>query len=115
MERDRRWARVRELMRHEKIAVIFIAPNTGLWDHFQANVRYLTGIGGNCCQAAAVFPLEGSVTAITSPDVHQDYWLARQDWITDIRMIGSGWGYAGTSIERLRELGVESGRIGITG
>lgn len=114
-ERDRRWARVRDLMRQERLDAIFVPPNTGLWDQFQANVRYLTGIGANCAQAAAVFPLEGEVTAVTSPDVDQRYWLARQDWVKDIRAISSGWGYAGTSIERLRELGLESGRIGITG
>lgn len=114
-ERDSRWARARHLMRRDEIDAIFVPPNTGLFDHFQANVRYLTGIGGNCCQAAAIFPLEGEVTAITSPDVHKDYWLARQDWVTDIRSIGTGWGYADRSIERLRELGLSKGRIGITG
>lgn len=114
-ERDRRWGRVRAAMRREGIGALFVPPNTGLWDHFQANVRYLTGIGGNCCQAAAVFPLEGAVTAITSPDVHKDFWLARQDWVTDIRNIGVGWGYTERSIERLRELGLERGRIGVTG
>lgn len=114
-ERERRWDRLRAAMRAEGIDAIFVPPNTGLWDQFQANVRYLTGIGGNCCQAAAVFPLEGEVTAITSPDVHRDFWIARQDWVTDIRNIGMGWGYTGRSIERLRELGLEKGRIGVTG
>lgn len=114
-EREHRWGRVRTAMRRESVDAIFVPPNTGLWDQFQANVRYLTGIGGNCCQAAAVFPLEGEVTAITSPDVHKDFWLARQDWIADLRNIGTGWGYTERSIERLRELGLERGRIGVTG
>lgn len=114
-ERERRWSRVREAMRREGIDVIFVPPNTGLWDQFQANVRYLTGIGGNCCQAAAVFPLEGEVVAITSPDVHRSYWLARQDWVTDLRNIGTGWGYTDKAIESIRQLGLEKGRIGITG
>ncbi|SOE06309.1 Xaa-Pro aminopeptidase [Variovorax sp. YR752] len=115
VERERRWGRVRDAMRREGVDAIFVPPNTGLWDQFQANVRYLTGIGGNCCQAAAVFPLEGEVTAVTSPDVHKDFWLARQDWVSDIRNIGFGWGYTDRSIERLRELGLEKGRIGVTG
>jgi len=114
-ERDRRWARVRQFMRRDGIDVIFVPPNTGLWDQFQANIRYLTGIGGNCCQAAAIFPLEGTVTAITSPDVHKDFWLARQDWVTDVRPINTGWGYSELSSERIRELGLEKSRIGITG
>lgn len=114
-ERDRRWNRVREFMRRENIDVLFVPPNTGLWDHFQANVRYLTGIGGNCCQAAAVFPLEGEVTAITSPDVSVEFWRQRQDWVTDIRPVTTGWGYTEKSVERLRELGMENARIGVTG
>lgn len=114
-ERDRRWARVRDFMLREGIDVVFVPPNSGKWDHFQANARYLTGIGGNCCLIAAIFPQEGTVTAITSPDVHRDFWLARQDWVTDIRPIDTGWGYASKCIERIRELGLDKGRIGITG
>ena len=102
-------------MRREGMDVIFVPPNNGQWDQFQANARYLTGIGGNCSLVSAIFPLEGTVTAITSPDVHLDYWLQRQDWVTDIRMIGGGWGYAEKSIERLRELGLDKARIGISG
>ena len=114
-ERDRRWARVREQMRQDKLDVILVPPNTGLWDQFQANVRYLTCIGGNCAQAAAIFPLDGEVTAVTSPDVDVSYWKARQDWVEDIRPVASGWGFAESSVDRLRELGVDKGRIGITG
>lgn len=114
-ERHRRWARVRALMREERLDAIFVPPNTGLWDHFQANVRYLTGIGGNCAQVAAVFPLEGEVTAISNPDVDARYWRVRQDWVSDVRPITTAWGYAGAAIERLKELGLATGRIGITG
>ncbi len=114
-ERDRRWRRTRDAMREAGIDVIFVPPNTGLWDHFQANVRYLTGIGGNCAQAAAIFPVEGEVTAVTNPDVDIRFWLARQDWVSDIRMIGTAWGYAGSAIERMRELGLDRARVGITG
>src|SRR5262250_162002 len=63
-ERDRRWRLVRQLMAEEGLDVIVTAVNTGHWDHFQANTRYLTGVGGNCGEASAVFPLEGEVTAI---------------------------------------------------
>lgn len=114
-ERERRWTRVRDLMRESKLDVIFVPPNTGLWDQFQANVRYLTGIGGNCAQAAAIFPLDGTVTAVTSPDVDVRYWRERQDWVDDIRPVASGWGFAEASIARMRELGLDEARIGITG
>lgn len=114
-ERDRRWARVRAMMREAQLDAIFVPPNTGFWDQFQANVRYLTGIGGNCAQIAAIFPLEGDVTAVTNPDMDVRYWQARQDWVDDIRPVTAGWGYVGGAIERLRELGLERARIGVTG
>ncbi|HWK63253.1 MAG TPA: M24 family metallopeptidase [Eoetvoesiella sp.] len=113
-ERGRRWARVRELMRRDGLDAIFAPPNTGMFDMFQANVRYLTGLGGNHCMVAAVFPVGGEVTAITSPDVPKKTWLARQDWVSDIRQITSGWGFTDTVIDRLKEI---SGlrRLGVTG
>lgn len=114
-ERDHRWRRVRASMREERLDAIFVPPNTGLYDQFQANVRYLTGIGGNCFQAAAVFPLDGEVTAITSPNMDVRYWRERQDWVDDIRPVTVGWGYGGTAIERLRELNLDGARIGVTG
>jgi Xaa-Pro dipeptidase len=114
-ERDRRWDRVRRFMDIEAIDAIFVAPNTGLFDQFQANARYLTGLGGNNCQVGAIFPRTGEVTAISSPDVDRSIWLERQDWVTDIRTIGSGWGYTQYVIERLKELGLTRGRLGLSG
>lgn len=113
-ERARRWARVRSLMTREGIDAIFAPPHTGLFDMFQANVRYLTGLGGNHCMVAAVFPREGAVTAISSPDVHKQIWLQRQDWVDDIRSISTGWGFTGEVIARLKELGGIR-RLGVTG
>ena len=116
-ERDRRWARVRELMSAENIDAIFVPPNTGHWDTFQASGRYLTTLGGNNAQVATIFPMNGDVTAISSPDINPRIWLARQDWVTDIRSAGSGggWGYTDHVIARVKELGLERGRIGISG
>ncbi len=114
-ERDRRWSRVRQLMGPAAIDAIFVAPNTGMFDTFQANARYLTGLGGNCCQVGAVFPRSGDVTAISAPDVDISIWLERQDWVTDIRTIGDGWGYVPQTVDRLKELGLTRGRIGISG
>lgn len=113
-ERSRRWTKVRELMARDDIDAIFAPPNTGLFDMFQANVRYLTGLGGNHALMAAVFPKEGEVTAISTPDVHKSIWLKRQDWVTDIRNISGGWGFSGAVVERLKELGGIK-RLGVTG
>src|SRR4029450_4858248 len=62
-ERDRRWSRVRELMRFEGLDAIIGFPNQSHWDQFQADVRYLTHIGGHQTEVAVVFPLSGDVTA----------------------------------------------------
>lgn len=113
-ERDRRWSNVRALMAREDIDALFVPPNTGMFDTFQANVRYLTGIGGNHAMAAAIFPREGDVTAVSSPDIDRSLWLDRQDWVSDVRGISSGWGYAGEAIARLKEIGGVR-RLGVTG
>ncbi|MGI9147902.1 MAG: M24 family metallopeptidase, partial [Chloroflexota bacterium] len=114
-ERDRRWARVRELMRRDGVDVIVGFPNSHMFDSFQASNRYLTGIGGNCASVGVVFPQTGQVTAIVSPDQAPEYLRAVQDWVADIRNIAPGWAYAPPFLERLRELEAENARIGIIG
>ena len=78
-ECERRWKHVRSLMARDDLDAIFVPPNTGLFDMFQANARYLTGLGGNHCMVATVFPRVGEVTAISSPDVDKQIWLQRQN------------------------------------
>src|SRR5258706_16435764 len=58
-ERDRRWRLVRKLMAEDGLDAIVTAVNTGHRDHFQANTRYLTGVGGNFGQPAAVLSVAG--------------------------------------------------------
>jgi Xaa-Pro dipeptidase len=102
-------------MRRDGIDVIVGFPNSHMFDSFQASTRYLTGIGGNCASVGVVFPQAGEVTAIVSPDQAPDYVRAVQDWVTDIRPISPGWAYAPPYLERLRELGASSCRIGVIG
>ncbi|HEV8021023.1 MAG TPA: M24 family metallopeptidase [Candidatus Lustribacter sp.] len=112
-ERDRRWKAVRQLMREEHLDVIVVPNNTGHSTDFQANARWLTHVGGGGdADIAAVFPLEGDVTAIGNhpavtfgPDV--------QSWTQDLRNARRDMSQG--AVERLKELGVERGRIGITG
>lgn len=112
-EREHRWGRVRGLMDRDGIDVLVAPPNTGHWDHFQANVRYLTGLGGNCVEAAAVFPRDGEVSGIVVSVPPLDVHLGSQDWVSDIRDCGRFFGRG--IAERLRELGAERLRIGIAG
>jgi Xaa-Pro aminopeptidase len=111
-ERDRRWRAVRELMRRDRLDVIVTPQNTGHSMDYQANTRYLTHVGGGGdSDIAAVFPLEGEVTAIATSAAPR--WPTVQDWTKDVREARRNYGPV--IVQRLKELGVERGRIGITG
>ena len=110
-ERDRRWRAVRELMRQHNLDVIVTPQNSGHSADYQANTRYLTHCGGGEPDLAAVFPLAGEVTAIATSAAPR--WPTVQDWVTDVREARRNYGRV--IVERLRELKVERGRIGITG
>src|ERR1700677_783109 len=112
-ERDRRWARVRDLMAGDALDVIVAPPHTGHHDHFSAYSRYLTGLGGYSVEVGAVFPLDGDPSAIVVPDVSAGKWREQQDWIGDIRTSGRAFGDG--LIERLKELGLKRPRIGLAG
>jgi Xaa-Pro aminopeptidase len=88
-------------------------PNSSHWDQFQADVRYLTQIGGNTTEAAVVFPAEGEVTAVVRGDNEVAWWGLQQDWVADIRP--SRRYFSVPLVNRLRELGLEQGRVGIIG
>lgn len=110
-ERDQRWARVREAMRAEDLAVLVTPPNTGFREELQAATMYLTTIGGNAFPASAVFPLDGEVTAVVGPVPSVGFWQSWQKWVTDVR--GTSWNIPPVVIARLKELGVEGKRIGL--
>jgi len=110
-ERDRRWKAVRELMRQQNIDVIVAPQNSGHSADYQADTRYLTHCGGGEPDVAAVFPLDGEVTAIATSAAPR--WPTVQDWTQDVREARRNYGRA--IVDRLKELNVERGRIGITG
>ncbi len=111
-ERDRRWAAVRAKMAEANLDVIVCPNNTGHSTDFQANCRYLSHVGGGGdADIAVVFPLEGEVTAIATSAAPR--WPTVQEWTTDVREARRNYGRV--AVERLKELGVEHGRIGITG
>ena len=110
-ERDRRWKAVRELMRQQNIDVIVTPQNSGHSADYQADTRYLTHCGGGEPDVAAVFPLAGEVTAIATSAAPR--WPTVQDWTMEVREARRNYGRA--IVDRLKELNVERGRIGITG
>ena len=112
IERDRRWKAVRAKMAEQNIDVIVTPQNTGHSMDFQANTRYLTHCGGGGdADIAAVFPLNGAVTAIAT--TANPRWTTTQEWTTDVREARREYGRI--IVERLKELDVERSRIGIAG
>lgn len=111
-ERDARWARVRAMMAREGFDVIVAPNNTGHSTDFQADARYLSHCGGGGdTDIACIFPLRGDVT-VAAKDA-EARWSTTQDWVTDIR--DTNREYGAVIRERLHELSVDHGRIGISG
>ena len=107
-ERDRRWGRVRELMREAGCECI-VAP--GMRDpEEQATARYLSQIGGIGVHAWVVFPLNGEVTGVVESERNRDFVAKAQGWITDLRV-----GEPSEAVPaRIKELELDAGRIGLT-
>lgn len=112
-ERQRRWGKVRELMQRAGLDAIIGFPNQSHWDQFQADIRYLTHIGGHQTEVAVVFPQTGEVTAFVRGSNEVEWWKIAQDWVRDLRQTRRTWGEP--VIERMKELGLERGRIGVSG
>jgi Xaa-Pro aminopeptidase len=112
-ERDRRWARVQQLMRREKLDALIGFPNQSHWDQFQADIRYLTHIGGHQTEVAVVFPQSGAVTAFVRGSNEIEWWQVAQDWVSDIRPSRREW--SPPLIARMKELKLDHSRIGVSG
>jgi Xaa-Pro dipeptidase len=113
-ERDQRWRKVREAMEEKGIDCIVTSPTTAKWGDYQGDTRYLSHIGDGNCEAMVVFPKRGDVTAFVrgaGPDV--EWELKAQNWVTDVRGAGRMWGHAAAN--RIKELGLERGTIGVCG
>ncbi len=112
-ERERRWGRVRDLMRQKKLDAIIGFPNQSHWDQFQADIRYLTHIGGHQTEVAVVFPQSGEPTAFVRGGNEIEWWSIAQDWLKDIRASRREW--SPPLIARMKELRLENARIGVSG
>lgn len=110
-ERDRRYKNVRAEMASRGIDVLILPANTGRWEQLQADSRYLSSIGGFATEVFTVFPLEGEVTAFIFN--RAAWWKQAQTWVSDVRDGRNRWGQ--NAIERIQELGLEKGTIGIAG
>ena len=110
-ERDRRYKKVRTEMARRDIDCLLLPANTGRWEQLQADSRYLSSIGGFATEVFTVFPLEGEVTAYIFN--RAGWWKQAQNWVQDVRDGRNRWGE--NAIERIKELGLGQGTIGIAG
>jgi len=110
-ERDRRYKIVRDEMANRDIDVLILPANTGRWEQLQGDSRYLTTIGGFATEVFTVFPREGEVTAYIFN--RAAWWQRAQQWVSDVRDGRNRWGQ--NAIERITELGLQKGTIGISG
>jgi len=110
-ERDRRYQKVRTEMKRQGIDCLVLPANTGRWEQLQGDSRYLTTIGGFATEVFTVFPREGDVTAYIFN--RAAWWKQAQRWVGDVRDGRNRWGE--NAIERINELGLQKGTIGISG
>jgi Xaa-Pro dipeptidase len=110
-ERDRRYHAVRAAMAAEQLDVLILPASTSRWEQTMADSRYLTTIGGFGTEALTVFPRAGEVTTYVFN--RSDFWLHAQGWVTDVRDGRNLW--LKNIEERLGELKLHAGRIGIAG
>jgi Xaa-Pro aminopeptidase len=110
-ERDRRYAAVRAAMAADKLDVLICPASTARWEQTMADSRYLTTIGGFGTETLTIFPRAGEVTAYVFN--RSAFWLAAQGWVSDVRDGRNLW--LKNIVERLGELKLSDGRIGIAG
>jgi Xaa-Pro dipeptidase len=110
-ERDRRYKIVRAEMARRGIDCLLLPANTGRWEQLQADSRYLSSIGGFATEPFTVFPLEGEITAYIFN--RAGWWKQAQNWVHDVRDGRNRWG--SNAIEKINELGLQKGTIGIAG
>lgn len=112
-ERDRRWAAVRGEMDARGLDGLVLWGWPAMWDFCTANARYLCPVGGNAEFNVLVFPRKGDPTCFILMPTFLEGWRASQDWVTDIRARRGTW--ADSVAQRLAELGLTAGRIGMDG
>lgn len=112
-ERERRWSNTREEMRKRGLDALVLWGWPAVWDFCIANARYLCPVGGNAEFNVLVFPLEGEPTCFVQMPTFVEGWKRSQDWVADIRPRTGTW--AESVAGRIKELGLQKGRIGMDG
>ena len=101
-ERDRRWNNIRDAMEKQQLDSLIIWGCTGRYRHFNASLRYLCNIH---TEGYMVFPLKGDPALFGFMGGFPTPWVAENR--------GGHPNYSKLISERLRELHLEKGRIGL--
>lgn len=107
----RRHAIVRRFMEDRGLDCLLITGNNGIWERGWANIRWVTNFMGTMeLDCTCVFPLAGDpMLAILGLNARLPDRIARSV-VTDVR---GALNTSGLIVDRIRELGLERGRIGI--
>ena len=112
-ERDRRWARMRQEMAKRDVDCLLFNGNSGRWNEMNANIRYVAGyadpLSGTCY---ALFPATGPGTLVTQMTGKRSLYTL--SWFEDLR-VGKTIDLAKIVEERLTELGLTKGTLGLVG
>lgn len=101
-------------MEERRLECLLIPHNTGEWDNYQSDTRYLSCIGGGGAATAFVFPLEGDPIVIVREPRRVGWWREQQNWVSDVRAPNK-FSWAGAFKDALAERRLISSRIGIVG
>jgi hypothetical protein len=105
-ERDRRWKKVREMMGKRNLGCLVLYGTFGLYSGMLiGSIRYLSNGDSVTGEGYLVFPLEGEPTLFTFAGRPHASWIADNRSAHPTHSKGIS--------ERLRELHLESARIGI--
>jgi Xaa-Pro aminopeptidase len=112
-EMARRWEMARGLMRDKGLDCLLVFGNSGVNRHNEANIFWLTNYL-DLHHNYLVVPLDGSIEPALYTGLTNHVPNARQ--LSDIPLIEWGGYNAGeTVVARLKQIGLESGRLGLVG
>ncbi len=111
-EYDRRYAAVRERMAEGDLDALIVWGQVGIGGTWQRNIHYLSNYADTHYNGYLIFPMEGDPTLFIAiyPHVRQAKMMAV---VEDVRWMT--WDPAQSIVARIKELGLEAGKIGIVG
>ena len=112
-ERDRRWRCLRDGMAKRGVDCLLFNGNSGRWNEMNANVRYVSGYADPLSGTSyALFPASGDGTLVTQMTGKRSLYTL--SWFADLR-VGRTAELAEIVEERLRDLGLTRGTLGLVG